>query len=152
ELLTKWQVEVVAVELEGTALVLPPLPTQSGEGYLRIPIIEAYTRYDRNGQGSREQRVTSGFTWDFSVQERRTYEIQVEVFRPENETPVEIIFNGRKSRHTVNSGAAERDIVLVSLGSFSLSPGKAYSLTVQAPGYVPGTPVGLSMAGLRIRE
>lgn len=152
EMLTKWPVEVVAVELEGTALVLPPLPPQSGDGYLRIPIIEAYTRYDRNGQGSREQRVTSGFTWDFSVRERRTCEIQVEVFRPENETAVEIIFNGRKSGHIVKPVDAERDIVLVSPGSFTLSPGKAYSLTVQAPGYVPGTPVELSLAGLRIRE
>jgi alpha-L-fucosidase len=148
----KWPVAVVEVELEGAPLILPSLPPQVGDSYLRIPIIKAYTRYDRNGRGYMEQKITSGYTWDFSVPLNRTYKIDVEVFSPKKESLIEIEFNGRKSRHTVNPADAKRDIVLVSPGSYTLSTGKAYSLTVQSPDYVPGTPVGLSLAGLRISE
>ncbi len=147
-----WPVEVVSVELEGPVFILPPHPTQAGDGYLRIPVFEAYTRFDRNGRGYFDQMVATGYTWDFSVPEGGPAEIQVEVLRPEKETAIEIVFNGSKSIHTVNPADSERDLVLVSPGSFNLDPGKACRLTIQAPGYEPGKPVGVSPAGMRIRN
>jgi alpha-L-fucosidase len=147
-----WPVEVVSVELEGPARILPPQPSQSGGGYLRIPVFEAYTRFDRNGRGYFDQMVATGWTWDFSVPESGLSEIQVEVLRPEKETAIEIVFNGSKSVHTVDPADSERDLVLISAGSFNLDTGKACSLTVQAPGYEPGKPVGLSLAGMRILQ
>ena len=130
--------------------MLPPYPSQVFEEHLRIPHVEAYTRSDRNGKGYFEQRKASGYTWDFSVPASGTYELQVEVFRPEQEISIEMIFNGEASVHALRPDEARRDIILVSTGPFALAADVPCSLTVQAPDYIPGKPVGAFPAGLRI--
>jgi len=146
----KWPVEVIEVELESPLLVLPPLPSGDLEEGLRLTMSDVYLRRDRNGRGYFEQPVTSGYTWDFSVPAEGSYEPRVEVFRPEKETVIEILFNGERSVHLVKPEDAVRDIILVSPGRFEISPDQPCRLTVQALHYVPGTPVGVSVAGMRL--
>ncbi len=152
EMEMKWPVEVVELELQGNPVILPPLPTLESPDGLRLTMAEVYTRFDRNGHGYFDQRVASGYTWDFSVPQSRMWTVEVEVFRPEKEVEIEIILNGQKSRHIVKPSDAVRDLVLVSPEPLHLSSDRPNSLSVQAPDYVPGTPAGVSLAGLRIRR